>query len=169
MATMVQPCIKVARPMIPCVTTWLPKSTIHLAVELEAKSKGRRIWFPVDDVEEPHPKNPDDGYGGALYPLKTVHIYETSLKHTRICENKKETQALFREAAEQLNRGSYTREYIWYQFIKGCDKLPQPEYSYCGLLWRNLYGTNPRDEEVDEEDLDWDKLKNELCVIKRLL
>lgn len=183
MASMVQSCIK-PQHMIPCATTWLPESTNHLAVALQpevkkSKNSRRRIWFPVDETGEPHPQNPDDGCGGAVHTLETVHIYETSLKHTRICENEKETMALFREAAEQLNSGFHTKEYIWSQFIKGWDNLPHPNYSYCGLLWRSLYGANPRDEEVDlefntvdplmgsdeEEDDDWEKLKKWLYLL----
>jgi len=39
----------------------------------ETSIKRRRVWFPESETGEPSDLNPDDGYGGGLFKLETVH------------------------------------------------------------------------------------------------
>ena len=61
--------------LVPCNPAWLPEVGLHLAVPLEPVVPKKRVWFPEDTAGEPHPKNPDDGCGGAKYKLTAIREF----------------------------------------------------------------------------------------------
>lgn len=184
---MMKSALRNTRTMLTCPAAWLPESTAYLAVPLEPEVKNsestRRVWFPEDANGEPHPNNPDDGCGGAKYRLFRYCVFYTSLRHTRIAENDKATRDIYWRACVDARhaRTELEKNQIWTQFITEFDELPHPTYSYSGLLWRQLFGSAPRTEEVeltkesfdtldsvlsdkDEDEDYWEKLKEQICA-----
>ena len=137
--------------MVPCPPDWLPQEDSHLAVELESASssapkKEKRVWFPEDSTGEPHPKNPDDGFGGSKHKLTNIHTYYGNKKDMRAADYSS-TANLWREAQEHIIQGAQTSIVIWSDFQLKTDALKEPEYSLIGLLWRQLFRGAPRLEE----------------------
>ena len=201
-----QSALRSTRTMVACPAAWLPESTAYLAVALEPEAENRtssilrssrpghshgtakserRVWFPEDANGEPHPKNPDDGCGGAKYRLFRYCVFYHSLRHTRIAENAAETREIYRRACLVARdaRTEWEKNQIWQQFITDFDKISHPTYSYSGLLWRQLFGSAPRTEEEeaelkkesfdtldsvfsdkDEDEDYWEKLKEQICA-----
>lgn len=136
-------------------------------------STKKRVWFPEDVAGEPHPQNPDDGCGGALYKNTTVHlIYMTSdhgppekdmsnvlegksahLAHKaeRKCADYNDTANLYRDAGTKLPRfggiDHSDKLAIWQEFEVKYNLLKEPDWSLAGLLWRSLFGRQKRCEE----------------------
>ena len=132
----------------------------------------KRVWFPEDVAGEPHPQNPDDGCGGALYKNAIIHlIYATSdhgppdndlsnvlegksakLAHKaeRQCADYNDTANLYRDASATMRFGSCDRDTklaVWRTFEQDYNQLKEPDWSIAGLLWRSLFGREPRFEE----------------------
>jgi hypothetical protein len=133
----------------------------------------KRVWFPEDAAGEPHPQNPDDGCGGALYKNATIHlIYATSdhgppdnemsnvlegksakLAHKaeRKCADYNDTANLYRDAGTKIPRfggiDHSDKLAIWLEFEMKYNQLKEPDWSIAGLLWRSLFGREPRFEE----------------------
>ena len=133
----------------------------------------KRVWFPEDAAGEPHPQNPDDGCGGALYKNATIHlIYATSdhgppdnemsnvlegksakLAHKaeRKCADYNDTANLYRDAGTKIPRfggiDHSDKLAIWLEFEMKYKQLKEPDWSIAGLLWRSLFGREPRFEE----------------------
>ena len=156
------------------LTCELPEAESAAAVERSQK----RVWFPEDSAGEPHPRNPDDGCGGGKYKLTIVKpIYATSdgsppsedlsnvlenkeartaHRAERHCANHNETLGIYRDAAEQLRASLYVpsdsqKKEIWTQFETAFDKLAEPDWCTAGLLWRTLYQSAKRPEEIQLE------------------
>ena len=145
------------RPLVPCPVEWLPEETAHLARKLCQN----RVWFAEDENGEPHELNPDDGCGGAKFKLTTVHVYHAPRKELQ-ARHFNETANYYRDALEELRSqtGSIlklpsciSRMMIWSNFQQKTDLLEEPDYALMGMLWRNLYKTRPRFEEVKFGDL----------------
>ena len=142
--------------------------------EKEQKTTAKkRVWFPEDVAGEPHPQNPDDGCGGALYKNTTVHlIYMTgdhgppdndlsnvlegksaklAHKAERKCADYNDTANLYRDAGTKIPRfgdiDHSDKLAIWLEFEMKYKQLKEPDWSIAGLLWRLLFGREPRFEE----------------------
>ena len=80
--------LKHNRTLVPCDPVWLPEVGLHIAVPLESVREHvvpkNQVWFPEDVVGEPHPKNPDDGCGGAKYKLTAIHEFPKFKKNNPI-------------------------------------------------------------------------------------
>jgi len=149
-------------------------ATFHSDLEQKVSNpqKKKRVWFPEDVAGEPHPQNPDDGCGGALYKNTTVHlIYMTSdhgppdndlsnvlegksakLAHKaeRKCADYNDTANLYRDASAIMRFGDIDHSdklAIWLEFEMKYKQLKEPDWSIAGLLWRSLFGREPRFEE----------------------
>ena len=151
----------------------LSNDMVEFAEELErglveAAKKQRRVWFPEDENGNYHSLNPDDGCGGGLYKLETIHpIYYTSdglppkddmsnvlegeaarkqAKTEAIGKNWAETIVLvYRTFDEPINAGGCGRQ--WRNLERILLELEEPLWCEVGLLWRRLYGKSPRPEE----------------------
>ena len=142
------------------------------AQKVSKTTANKRVCFPEDVAGEPHPQNPDDGCGGALYKNTTVHlIYMTSdhgppdndlsnvlegksakLAHKaeRQCADYNDTANLYRDASATMRFGSCDRDTklaVWRTFEQDYNQLKEPDWSIAGLLWRSLFGREPRFEE----------------------
>ena len=156
------------KALVPCHESWLPEEDAHLAVELEcanvnAPTTGtkKRVWFPEDSAGEPHPKNPDDGCGGAKYKLTTKHeVEKVDLKasdHNETANLMRQAQDRLRERSNSLFRLSnwndstnlFTADKIkiWTDFQQATDQLKEPDYCLIGYMWRSLFFAQPRFEE----------------------
>ena len=171
------PVANTAKNLVPCPLEWLPKADAHLAQALEAEveapeapKKRKRVWFPVDETGNPHDDNPDDGFGGAIHKLETVHyLYATSdglppnEDHTNVlegstahkkhrkdrqCADFNETANIMRELQTMMNISAVGRNAIWDWFELRVNKLSQPDWAYMGLAWRMLFNGAPRREEA---------------------
>tara|TARA_Y100000589_G_C27171041_1_gene636734 strand:- start:1731 stop:2225 length:495 start_codon:yes stop_codon:yes gene_type:complete len=160
------PILKVSKTLIRCPKDWLPDETSHLAVAI----KPVKVWFPEDEHGEPHINNPDDGCGGGKYktvnynyfyatkngePVKEdlSNVLEGSAAYKAHRESNRpsdynETANLFRELLDKARWPNHNRYDIWYHFKKKVDMLKEPEWSYIGLAWKQLYGSMPRMEEA---------------------
>lgn len=127
-----------------CPSTWLPEDSVDLAEELEPIQPKRRVWFPVDETGEPHEKNPNDGFGGAVYSLCQIKEFERSIVNkSHLAKN----QVLAQDSLARLKIG-FSRVAVWNFYVKNWDKLEDPNFVLCGLVWRKLFGRRQRTEEV---------------------
>lgn len=175
MAKRLVPCPKSWLPEEDISLTWeLPEAESAAVVDRPQK----RVWFPEDSSGEPHPRNPDDGCGGGKYKLTIVNpIYATSdgnppsedlsnvledreartaHRAERHCANHNETIGIYRDAAEQLRASLYVpsdsrKKEIWSQFETAFNGLAEPDWCTAGLLWRTLYQSAKRPEEIQLE------------------
>jgi hypothetical protein len=161
--------LRVSKKMTPCHSNWLPAKDSHLAVQLQVPQPRKKIWFPEDSNGEPHPLNPDDGYGGSKFKLNTIKaIYVTSdgkvptnnlsnvlegssafkaHRAEKKARNERETSHYYNRLSYKLALGKKTKFKIWETFQKKIDALPEPTFSLVGLAWRKTFGRAPRFEE----------------------
>ena len=141
--------LKHTRTLVPCDSAWLPE-TDEVLEPLEPKESPvstRNVWFPEDNAGEPHPKNPDDGCGGAKYTLRNTHFYDAATTTEMREANYNETCNFYREALNMINRQAREPINIWVDFQKKTDSLKEPCYSLIGGMWRVLFRGAPRLEE----------------------
>lgn len=130
--------------------------------------KARKVWFPEDEDGDFHPLNPDNGCGGGIYKLETIHpIYYTSdglpprddmsnvlegrdaksMGKTEVLgQNWMETSDLvYREFYSPIERGGCNRQ--WEILEKKLLEMEEPQWSLIGQLWSSLNPNSPRIEE----------------------
>ena len=128
----------------------------------------RKVWFPVDEDGDFHPLNPDNGYGGGLYQLETIHlIYYTSdglppkydmsnILEGREAKSMGKTEVLgqnWMETSDLVYRGFYFPikeggcNGQWEFLEKKLLELDEPQWSLIGQLWSSLNQDAPRIEE----------------------
>ena len=147
--------LKRAFTLVPCNPVWLPEAGLHLAKPLEPVVPKKRVWFPEDTAGEPHPKNPDDGCGGAKYKLTAIRKFPKFVPNEDEKKSKNLAGNAYRWLADQIRHAhflGYTNEFnrkmrVWVEFEKKNAKIIFPEYDYIGLGWRSLFGKAKRVEE----------------------
>jgi len=147
--------LKHNRTVVPCDSAWLPEVGLHLAVPLESVREHvipiNQVWFPEDVAGEPHPKNPDDGCGGAKYKLTSVHEFPKFKKNYLEKRSKNQSDNAYRWLSHQIrdtNLINFNRKmFVWVEFQKRMNKITHPEYGYLGLGWRALFRKSPRIDE----------------------
>lgn len=134
----------------------------------EQTKMARKVWFPEDEDGDFHPLNPDNGCGGGLYKLKTIHpVYYTrdglpprydmsNVLEGREAKSTGKTEVLGRNWLE-------TSDLIYRMFYfpiekGGCNEqweileqklleMEEPQWSLIGQLWSSLNPNCPRIEE----------------------
>ena len=139
--------LKHTPPLVPCDPAWLPETDEPLE-PLEPIVPKKQVWFPEDNVGEPHPQNPDDGCGGAKYKLSDTQFYDAATTSEMREANYNETCNFYREALDIFNKTTGTPPiHIWSVFQSKTDALKEPCYSLIGSMWRILFRGAPRLEE----------------------
>lgn len=129
--------------------------------------KGQRVWFPEDENGEPNVLNPDDGCGGGLFKLETIHaIYYSSTGDDDILEGRsarefakavilgkdwqRTTDLVYREYSLPVEQGGCGGD--WALLEDKLHELEEPYWAVIGELRgrvQNSNGDSPEDDDCD--------------------
>jgi hypothetical protein len=128
-------------------------------VDEHKKKTKKRVWFPVDEHGEPHPANPEDGFGGAKFTLTEIRlkyfyddkgcILEGANAH--VAAREETIGKNWRETCNLVRKILITDIQSFQKLESEIYQLEDPWLAQLGAVWRQNFGRMERTGEKCEK------------------